>query len=158
MDSTGPKCVGACTGGCAIEMAVTQPVCTGESLPAALVQRLDTAQQLLSQAARAGDMVARTGGEEFSILLPDTGSQGALNLAERLCDRIRKQAFIANGKEVSITASIGIVSARPGRGESDANLKLRADEALYAAKHAGRNCVRVWESHVVEVARPVVRA
>ena len=52
VDSTGPKCVGACTGGCAIEMAVTQPVCTGESLPAALVQRLDTAQQLLSQAAR----------------------------------------------------------------------------------------------------------
>jgi len=52
VDSTGPKCAGACTFGCAIEMAVTQPVCTGESLPAALVQRLDTAQQLLSQAVR----------------------------------------------------------------------------------------------------------
>jgi diguanylate cyclase (GGDEF)-like protein len=102
---------------------------------------------LLSQAARAGDMVARTGGEEFSILLPDTSSQGAVNLASRLCDRIRRHVFLANGKPVGITASMGIVSARPGRGDSDSNLKLRADEALYAAKHAGRDCVRVWESH-----------
>lgn len=113
---------------------------------------------LFSQAARAGDMVARTGGEEFSILLPDTASQGAVNLATRLCDRIRKHVFLANGKPVGITASIGIVSARPGRGESDANLKLRADEALYAAKHAGRDCVRVWESHSLETAKPVVKA
>jgi diguanylate cyclase (GGDEF)-like protein len=107
---------------------------------------------LLGQAARAGDMVARTGGEEFSILLPDTGSAGATNLAERLCERIRRHSFLANGKQVGITASIGIVSARPGRGDSDSNLKLRADEALYAAKHAGRDRVRVWESHSHETA------
>ena len=114
--------------------------------------------KLLTQMARAGDMVARTGGEEFSILLPDTGGDGAANLANRLCERIRQHGFVANGKPASITASIGIVSARPGRGESDANLKLRADEALYAAKHAGRDCVRVWESHSLETARPPVRA
>ena len=51
VDSTGPTCVGACTAACAIEMAVAQPVCTGENLPAALVQRLNAAQQLISQAA-----------------------------------------------------------------------------------------------------------
>ena len=49
--STGPTCVGACTSGCAIEMVIAQPVCTGESVPAPLLKRLDSAQQLVSQAA-----------------------------------------------------------------------------------------------------------
>ena len=99
---------------------------------------------MLSQAARAGDMVARTGGEEFSILLPDTGTDGAQLVADRLCERVRKHQFMANGKTLNVSASFGVVSTRPGRDESDANLKLRADEALYAAKDSGRNCVRVW--------------
>lgn len=99
---------------------------------------------MMTQAARAGDMVARTGGEEFSVLLPDTGAAGAQLVAQRLCDRIRKHVFIANGKSVGLTASFGVITTRPGRDESDANLKLRADEALYGAKHAGRDCVRVW--------------
>jgi diguanylate cyclase (GGDEF)-like protein len=89
-------------------------------------------------------MVARTGGEEFSILLPDTGTEGARLVADRLCDRIRKHAFVVNGKSLGLTASFGVVSTRPGRDESDANLKQRADEALYAAQDAGRNCVREW--------------
>ena len=99
---------------------------------------------MMTQAARAGDMVARTGGEEFSILLPDTNLEGATLVAQRLCDRVRKHAFMVNGKPVSLSASFGVVSTRPGRDESDANLKLRADEALYAAKDSGRDCVKVW--------------
>jgi diguanylate cyclase (GGDEF)-like protein len=99
---------------------------------------------MMTQAARAGDMVSRTGGEEFAILLPDTGNDGAKLVADRLCDRLRAHAFIVNGKKVSITASFGVVSTRPGRDESDANLKQRGDEALYAAKDAGRDCVKVW--------------
>jgi len=50
-DSTGPTCVGACTSGCAIEMALAQPLCMGENVPAMLVQRLNAAQQLVGQAA-----------------------------------------------------------------------------------------------------------
>ncbi len=50
-DSTGPTCVGACTSGCAIEMALSQPLCAGENVRATLVQRLNEAQGLISQAA-----------------------------------------------------------------------------------------------------------
>lgn len=116
---------------------------------------------MMTQAARAGDMVARTGGEEFSILLPDTGTVGARLVADRLCERIRKHAFVANGKTLELTASFGVVSTRPGRDESDANLKQRADEALYAAKDAGRDCVREWTPEMrmrsrESAAKPVV--
>jgi diguanylate cyclase (GGDEF)-like protein len=100
--------------------------------------------QLLARAMRAGDIVARTGGEEFSILLPDTGMEGAERLATRLCDEIRGHVFTANGEPVPLTASIGVVATRPTRGEPDMNFQLRGDEALYAAKNAGRDCVRTW--------------
>jgi diguanylate cyclase (GGDEF)-like protein len=100
--------------------------------------------QMLSAAARAGDMVARTGGEEFSILLPDTGTDGATMVAERLCGKVRNQVFTVGGRKIPVTASFGVISTRPGRDESDANLKQRADEALYAAKNSGRDCVKIW--------------
>jgi diguanylate cyclase (GGDEF)-like protein len=100
--------------------------------------------QMLSAAARAGDMVARTGGEEFSILLPDTGTDGATMVAERLCGKVWNQVFTVGGRKIPVTASFGVISTRPGRDESDANLKQRADEALFAAKNSGRDCVKIW--------------
>jgi diguanylate cyclase (GGDEF)-like protein len=100
---------------------------------------------LLRQAARAGDVVARTGGEEFALILPDTSSAGACQLASRLCDVLRAQRY-ANGAE--LTVSIGVVStgtAISGHTIEIAEvLKGRADEALYAAKRAGRDRVRTW--------------
>jgi diguanylate cyclase (GGDEF)-like protein len=106
---------------------------------------------LLLHSARGGDVVARTGGEEFSILLPDTSAGGAYQLASRICDTFRAHDFVVGDQIVRLTVSIGIVTATATAGDADpATLKRRADEALYAAKRGGRDRVRVW---TVEPAR-----
>ena len=110
---------------------------------------------LLKQTARAGDMVARTGGEEFTILLPDTDPEGALHTATRICDTVRSHQFMVNGKRLYLTISIGLVSmAAVGSDAASANLKERADEALYAAKRAGRDRVRVWDDQIALTLTP----
>jgi diguanylate cyclase (GGDEF)-like protein len=105
---------------------------------------------LLLRAARAGDVVARTGGEEFSFLLPDTGGDGAAQLATRVCDAIRAHQFGVPSNRIRLTVSIGVASAAvpvAGRTLDAAEvLKGRADQALYSAKRAGRDGVRVWVS------------
>jgi diguanylate cyclase (GGDEF)-like protein len=116
---------------------------------------LREAGNLLIQTARAGDIVARTGGEEFSILLPDTPGNGAFHFANRLCDTFREHIFRVNNKEIRLTISIGVVSTDgdrplvPERGKNLAEeMKVRADEALYAAKRTGRDRVRAWSEAV----------
>ncbi|HKO15206.1 MAG TPA: GGDEF domain-containing protein [Gemmatimonadaceae bacterium] len=107
---------------------------------------------LLIQSARAGDVVARSGGEEFSMLLPDTTGTGAFQLADRLCATFSQHTFHVNGRDLQLTVSIGVVStgdraALGDRAKSVAEeLKLRADEALYAAKRTGRNRARAWDA------------
>jgi diguanylate cyclase len=100
---------------------------------------------LLVQTSRAGDMVARTGGEEFTILLPDTDAAGAYRAGVRVCDTVRTHSFMVNGKRVSVTISVGVASTNPSvPDQAAANLKEQADEALYAAKRGGRDRVRMW--------------
>jgi diguanylate cyclase (GGDEF)-like protein len=105
---------------------------------------------LLLRAARTGDIVARTGGEEFCIVLPDTSAAGALQLATRLCDGIRAYHFESGLHNLRLTASIGVVSESGLKGNARDNadkLKAHADEALYAAKRSGRDRVRVWAAN-----------
>jgi diguanylate cyclase (GGDEF)-like protein len=101
---------------------------------------------LLKQTARGGDVVARTGGEEFTLLLPDTGASGAFQLASRLCDTVREHRYLAAGRSIRITVSVGAVTGPLGTAADPmgSELKRRADEALYAAKRSGRDRVRVW--------------
>jgi diguanylate cyclase (GGDEF)-like protein len=104
---------------------------------------------LLVQTARAGDMVARTGGEEFTILLPDTDPSGAFRAAIRVCDTVRSHPFMVNGKRLHITISVGVVSTKGSSADSpDMNMKERADQALYAAKRGGRDGLRVWNPNI----------
>ena len=107
---------------------------------------------LLIQAARAGDVVARTGGEEFAVILPDTSALGASHFADRLCDAVRSRRFhpvSPGGEPFRITTSIGVVSGTPRLdGDYIALFNARADVALYAAKRSGRDRVRVWSDEM----------
>ncbi|NMY54838.1 diguanylate cyclase [Pseudomonas sp. WS 5051] len=85
------------------------------------------------------DFIARFGGEEFVLLMPDTPLSAGLHLIEKLRAAIKACPFHFKGEPVTITTSIGVSAFRPGD-RSDHVLK-RADEALYRAKRRGRNCV-----------------
>lgn len=105
---------------------------------------------LLKRARRAGDVVARTGGEEFSIILPETAQAGAQLVATRLCDAVRAQEFLPGDTPVRLTISIGVVSRSADLHDDVVEeLKKRADDALYYAKRSGRDCVRIWTSSLV---------
>lgn len=91
----------------------------------------------LRKRLRASDFIARFGGEEFVILLPTTPMDEGLALLERLREGIEQCPFHFKGERVTVTVSMGITLFAPGE-RSDAVLK-RADQALYRAKHEGRN-------------------
>jgi diguanylate cyclase (GGDEF)-like protein len=89
---------------------------------------------------RAGNAIGRVGGEEFVVLAPDTSLEQALVLAERIRATVESTPLLVDGHLLQLTVSIGAAATEPG--ESDvAALLQRADAALYAAKHAGRNRV-----------------
>lgn len=94
----------------------------------------------LMRNSRDGDVVARFGGEEFVILLPGTGLQDGLHVAERLCDALRRNPVHAGGKGVTVTASFGVAETDDPTAIDTAI--ARADAALYEAKRAGRDRVR----------------
>ncbi|WP_284177092.1 PleD family two-component system response regulator [Rhabdaerophilum sp. SD176] len=98
----------------------------------------------LRQAVRGIDIVARFGGEEFVVAMPDTEPFAAQRVAERIRQSIDNQPFsVANGtKTLRVTASIGVATAGASLRSGDSLFK-NADKAMYEAKRAGRNCVRI---------------
>jgi len=90
---------------------------------------------LIGKGVRSDDFFARWGGEEFVILLPNTGREGALKLAESLRKEIASHRFSG---DIFLTCSFGVASTE---GEADVSLFRKADEALYKAKLQGRNRV-----------------
>ncbi|MBL8318515.1 MAG: GGDEF domain-containing protein [Burkholderiaceae bacterium] len=90
---------------------------------------------------RQPDLMARFGGEELIILLPHTDPLGALDVAERIRERVAGGRLEWNGEKVGTTVSVGVASYAGDDRTLDA-LIHDADLALYAAKKAGRNCVR----------------
>ncbi|MFI3184414.1 MAG: GGDEF domain-containing protein [Methylococcaceae bacterium] len=91
----------------------------------------------LSEHSRISDFISRFGGEEFTMLLPNTDSQAALMLANNLRRTIEKTGFNAGGVSVDITISCGITEFTPE--DNDESAFERADQALYQAKEQGRN-------------------
>lgn len=97
------------------------------------------AQRLGSQLRQDIDWVVRFGGEEFVIVLPETGLAAALVTAERLRAAISTSVILADGRTVRITASLGVAAFQGG--EDVESLLNRADTQLYLAKQGGRNRV-----------------
>jgi diguanylate cyclase (GGDEF)-like protein len=89
---------------------------------------------------RQTDTVARIGGEEFAVLLPETDEKAAEIAAERARAMIERQPLLVADQELKVTVSIGLAGARRAMASFDVMLK-RADEALYEAKRGGRNRV-----------------
>jgi diguanylate cyclase (GGDEF)-like protein len=92
---------------------------------------------VLRASSRKGDLVARFGGEEFVLLMPNCGAEDALAKAEK----IRRDCEQLDASGVRLTISIGVACFDPGDPESLDSLFGRADKALYDAKRLGRNRV-----------------
>ena len=101
---------------------------------------------LLRENTRSTNIAARYGGEEFILLLPDTQSQAAIKCAENIRRLIETHAFLYREKQPLGCVSIsGGVATFPFDGKTVEEIIKHADEALYAAKASGRNCVMKYE-------------
>jgi diguanylate cyclase (GGDEF)-like protein len=97
--------------------------------------------RILHDGVRSVDICVRYGGEEIAMLLSQTESERAVEVAERLRERIAAQPIRHGGAEIPVTASFG-VATYPETVKVRDQLFPASDKALYIAKHAGRNCVR----------------
>ena len=109
------------------------------------------AEAALDVVTRPRDLVARIGGEEFAIILPNTPPHGALEVGNHICEALRLRRLPHNTNPTGqVTVSIGCATIVPSLGQHVGVLMQRADKALYAAKHAGRNQVRSSEDQATE--------
>jgi len=108
-------------------------------------QLLCFAAETLKNNIRNVDILARLGGEEFGIMMPDTKLMSAVELAERLRSVVESTPYAVEGHETGLTVSIGVASTNEAQQEIDALLK-DADIALYNAKNQGRNRVEYLKS------------
>lgn len=99
---------------------------------------------------RVTDFMGRYGGEEFIICMPETTLMEATSRANRIRQVIEESFTIFNEREILVTSSFGVSYVQMAVGEdrySVQQLIRQADQALYAAKHKGRNCVEVYEAN-----------
>lgn len=114
--------------------------------------------ELLARSIRPGDLAFRYGGEELALLLPGVTLEQGTTIAERVRDQLRTMTFVSRGEPVNVTASFGVVEASEmhlGAEASSEAFVTAADEALYAAKSAGRDRVGVWRRSGITISAPV---
>jgi diguanylate cyclase (GGDEF)-like protein/PAS domain S-box-containing protein len=104
---------------------------------------LHEVSQIIQANLRPNDIAGRYGGEEFSVLLANINPKDGYQIANRLCKALADEPLRIDGENISITLSIGIALFDPTIPSLDALLQ-QADQALYAAKQAGRNCWKLW--------------
>jgi diguanylate cyclase (GGDEF)-like protein len=100
------------------------------------------AAAVIRGSARETDVVARFGGDEFALVLPDTGGEGAFAVGERIRDRIAEYKFLAgDGLDIHLTASVGVATL-PDVAASAEELVQAADKAMYQVKDSGKNGIQ----------------
>lgn len=102
---------------------------------------LKSLAQMLLRRLRRSDIVGRVGGEEFVVVMPNTGTEDAQRRVDELRQSFTQIQHRFEDDDITASFSSGVAILRPG--EAPADLYKRADEALYAAKHAGRNQVKI---------------
>ena len=115
---------------------------------------LKTIAHLCTSSSRPSDILGRIGGEEFMLTLPETDLEQATSIAKRLCDLVSQHPFHIGESIISATISLGIVTSGSRVAGTHQNypdlpsLMKSADEAMYQAKAAGKNCVRLHDPSV----------
>src|SRR6185295_6074173 len=100
------------------------------------------AAAVIRSSARETDVVSRFGGDEFALVLPDTGGEGAYAVGERIRDRIAAHKFLADdGLDIHLTVSVGVATL-PDVAASAEELVAAADKAMYAVKDSGKNGIQ----------------
>jgi diguanylate cyclase (GGDEF)-like protein len=107
---------------------------------------------VIKETVRTIDVVCRFGGDEFTVILPQTGPEGAFTIADRIRQRIAETVFLQSCRlAVHLTASLGIASF-PDHGRTKDDLLARADQAMYSVKGQGKNGVALA---LTESPRPI---
>jgi len=114
--------------------------------------------RVLKGRMRESDLLVRYGGEEFLVVLPDADLADTVKVAETLRRMVQDNPATCGSVEVPIRASLGVCTAQPGQDVTIDEAINRADEALYAAKGLGRNCVVAWEEAFGPQAEPATAA
>jgi len=101
---------------------------------------------MLDHVRKGSTLVSRYGGEEFILLMPDARVEEALHMAERIVSLCAEHDFGDDRRKIRITVSSGVAFTDHTQSVSPTDLFERADQALYEAKHRGRNRVVVWKN------------
>jgi diguanylate cyclase (GGDEF)-like protein len=110
---------------------------------------LKTVARILKESCRGHDLVARFGGEEFAIILSQAQAEIAHAVAQRIKNRLAKNVFTFEDRQLKVTASIGLATCQEGSSIFTSNLVRRADHALYQAKRTGKNKVCVFTDELL---------
>lgn len=102
---------------------------------------LQSFAKTLIESARGSDIIARIGGEEFAMLLPDTDIQGAYSILERIRTQISARALTIDEHTINLSISIGLTHYQKETELVVEQLIKQADQALYQAKSEGKNCI-----------------
>jgi len=103
---------------------------------------------------RDTDIVTRYGGEEFAVLLPNTDEDGAQAIAEKIRQGIEQTPIESEQGKIRLSASLGVVSEVPSNNNQLLQFINKADQALYMAKHNGRNQTRCWREEFTATLYP----